>query len=128
MARISKNKLTLELRIESLEFLFKRIEKIKSPKDLVWFLNEFFTVDEKDIVLRRLAVIVLLKQKKKYREIENFLEISKATISKAKQILSGDGYGRNLKKRVYSKSDSQPKRKERRKKFFRPYKGAESII
>lgn len=126
MPKILKNKLPPELKTQSLEILLGRIEKIKSSKDLEKLLNDILTDKEKEAILRRLSAIILRKQGKKYRYIENLLEISKATISRSKQILSGDGYGKNLGKRVYS--SSRLTEKKERKRLFRPYKGAKSII
>jgi uncharacterized protein YerC len=126
MPKISKNKLSAELKNKSLEVLLDRINKIKSLKDVDDFLNHIITDREKEIILRRLSAIILRKRGKKYRDIENLLEISKATISRSKQILSGDGYGRNLGKRIYSQD--RPKGKRERKRLLPPYKGAKSII
>jgi uncharacterized protein YerC len=130
MARISKKKLTPELTGECLRLLCEKIVKIGTPTELERFLDIYFTPIEKNTILRRTAAIILLKNKTKYRDIENLLDISRATISKAKQISSGDGYGKNLKKRRQpSKEYVTPiPIKKKRKKTFRPYKGAESII
>ena len=127
MPKIRKNKIPSELKVQSLNVLLKRINGIDTLLKLDKLLDDFFTEREKEIILRRLAAIVLLGKRTKYRDIENILDISGATISRAKQITSGDGYGRNLKKRTPSKS-YLPEKKEKRKKLFRPYKGAESII
>jgi uncharacterized protein YerC len=127
MPKIKKGKISLELKVQSLDILLKRISEIDTISKLDKLLDDFFTEREKEIILRRLAAIVLLKKKIKYRDIENMLDISRATISRAKQIISGDGYGKNLKKKTPSQS-FLPKKKEKRKKLLPPYKGAESII
>ena len=124
MAKISKKKLTSELKTESSRLLLKKINEIKSVNDVEKFFDMFFTSTEKDTIIKRLAVTILLNRGEKYRKIQNSLEISKATISKIKQILSGHGYGRDLSKRVYSVI----KRKEKHHSLFPPYKGAQSII
>ena len=127
--RISKKKLSKALEDESLRLFTSRIKDIKTDQGVDKFLNTFFTQKEREQILRRSAVLILLKGKTRYIDIENDLEISKATISKIKQIDSGYGYGRNLKKigkRTYSKRRSAVKSKH--EKLFRPYKGAESII
>ena len=129
MSKISKKKLPDELEKESIKLLHERIGLVVTNGDTEKFLNTFFTPLEKDIILRRLAVMILLDKKERYIDIETLLDISKATISKIKHISLGDGYGKNLRKlgkRVYSSHKSAVKGK--RKKLFRPYKGAESII
>lgn len=126
MPIVSKKKLTPELTNGCLKLLCKKISKIGTASDMNNFLDVYFTPVEKNTILRRAAAIILLKNRTKYRDIENLLDTSKATISKTKQILSGDGYGKNLNKRVYSKSKLEEKKE--RKRFLRPYKGAKSII
>ena len=107
--------------------MYDETSQISSPDDADAFLNKFLTGAEKDLVLRRAAVIKLLEDGKKYREIKEILKISKATISNTKDILSGRNYGINPgRKRQYSKSKNFEKKK--RKKLFPNYKGAESII
>jgi uncharacterized protein YerC len=128
MAKVSKKRLPPELVDKCQRLLLEKIKKISTYPELEKFLDTYFTQTERNTILRRVAAVILLNEKEKYRDIENLLDISKATISKAKQISSGDGYGKNLKKRpVQSRKFVTPK-KEKRKKFFRPYKGAESII
>ncbi len=63
MSKISKNKLSDELKKESIELLSKRIKKVETINDLERFLNMFFTTLEKDTILRRLAVMILLDRK-----------------------------------------------------------------
>lgn len=129
MPKVSKKKLAPDLKVKSLNLFFSKIKSVDSTEKAENLLNNLFTAQEKDIVLRRLGVAILLKQGAKYREIENQLDISKATISKIKQISSGDGYGRNLRKRpVPNNLKYFTPEKKKGKKFFRPYKGAESII
>jgi uncharacterized protein YerC len=130
MPRTPRKKMNPGLIKRCLELLFDKIEKIGTLTELEKFLDIHFTPVEKNTLLRRFAAIILLKDKIKYRDIENLLDISKATISKAKQISSGDGYGNNLKKRsALSRKYVTPiKIKEKRKKLLPPYKGAESII
>lgn len=128
MARISKKKLTPELTGECLRLLCEKIVKIGTPAELERFLDTYFTPIEKNTILRRTAAIILLKNKTKYRDIENLLDISRATISKAKQISSGDGYGKNLNKRSRPLKKYSTPEKGKRKKLLRSYKGAESII
>ena len=107
MAKISKKKLSPEFKTKSLGLFFRTVKKIESVSDAEKFLDTFFTLMEKEIVLRRLATVILLDRGERYRKIQNTLEISRNTVSKIKHIISGDGYGRNLGKRV---SKSWPRR------------------
>ena len=129
MARLHIERMSNILEKESLQKLWDEIQKIKSPDGTAKFLDNLLTNEEKKLVLRRLAVVSLLKQGKKYREIVKLLKISKITISKIKDMIAGRGYGRNpQRKRVYGSSYSVLKSKVKEKKHFRKYKGAESII
>ncbi len=129
MGRKHIDKLTGDLERESLRNLWNEIQKIKSPDGAAKFLDDFLTTEEKKLVLRRLTIIHLVKQGKKYKEISKLLKVSKITISRTKDILAGRGYGRNPgRKRRYGSSYSIIKKKRKEKKLFRKYKGAESII
>lgn len=126
--RISKKKFTAELEKESLQELFGAIGNIRTIRDMDLFLNTFFTTDEKQAILRRSAIVRLLQNGKKYKEINDLLDVSKNTISNARDMIEGRGYGRNPnRQRVYS--NLAPKTKERRKPILtRKYKGASSIF
>ncbi len=124
MSKISKSKLSYELKANALSLFLKKISEIKSVNDSEKFLDMFFTIDEKYVILKRLAVMILLNKKEKYGKIQNSLEISRNTISKIAQILSGYGYGKNVIKRKYSVIQ----KKEKSRKLFKAYKGAQSII
>jgi len=126
MKHVPKKELSQNLRKESSNLIIRDINKIKSSTDLLIFLGKFFTDKEKDLIMRRAAVEILLESGATYRKIKNLLEISQGTISRVRDVLDGRGYGRNPdRKRIYS---SFPRRKRKERKLFRPYKGAESII
>ena len=109
-----KDKITPELSAQSLKIIFEEIKKINSPQETEDFLSKFFTDDEKDTLLRRLAAMILLGRGKQYEEIVNTLNISKATISNARDLLSGRNYGRNPhRKRVYSPPAASERKKRR---------------
>lgn len=126
MSKTSKKKLPNELSATSVELLLHNLRRIQTAADTGLFLDAFFTPTEKNTILRRLAVVTLLHNGKTYRTIETALEISRATISKIQHIAQGDGYGKNLGKRTYS--SNTPAEKKKRKRLFRPYKGAQSIV
>ena len=127
MARTANKKFDELIESEIYRELLKELGKIHSRNDLDGFLNKFMTNDEKALLLRRVAVIKLVNQGKKYREIKELLGISGNTISNVRDILGGRGYGRNPnRKRTYSSFKDH--KKKRRKTLFPKYKGAESII
>ena len=102
MAKIVKNKLNKEFKAFLLKKLLEEIGRINSSDKLKKFLNKFLTHGEQMLILRRLAVEELIKNKKKYREIKELLDVSGQTISAVKDILLGYGYDKRDKKRKYS--------------------------
>ncbi len=127
MARRIIKELNDSAQKEVLRVLLDEIIGIKTIADLDKFLDKYITMDQKNLLIRRLAVINLINSGKKYREISELMEISDNTISNIKDIMAGRGYGRNPKrKRIYSEYKNYKKKKT--KKIFPKYKGAESII
>ncbi len=129
MARISNKNIESNklLEKEIREDLLKEFKSVNSNASLDNLLNRLMTADEKNLLFRRMTVIKLINQGKKYREIKEILSISNGTISNVIDILSGRGYGRNPnRKRVYS--IIKDCRKKRRKPLLGKYKGAESIL
>lgn len=107
--------------------LLKEFKDINSCEDLDKFFNKFLTIAEKNLILRRVVVMKLINQGKKYREIRKSLDISNNTISNTRDVLEGRGYGKNPnRKRKYS-TLANPK-KNKSKSFYRRYKGAENIL
>jgi uncharacterized protein YerC len=126
MRHIPNKKISQALARRSLEVATREIRKVNVPEDFLAFLRKYFTDKEMDSIMRRVAVGILLENGESYRKIRDSLEVSQGTISRVRDLLKGRGYGRNPnRKRKYS-----PLRnfKKKEKKFFRPYKGAESII
>jgi uncharacterized protein YerC len=118
MAKTSKKKLSRELKNSALELFAANLKNAGSADSAGKLLDRFFTPTEKEIILRRLTAAIMLGKGQKYRKVQGVLRISRNTISKAKRILSGDGYGRNLRKRIYS---AFPLPATNRKKRFWPY-------
>lgn len=116
MARVLRNKLNKEIEDILWRELFREIKKINSTIDLKKFFNRFFTKDEEILILRRLALMRLISDKKKYREIKNILDVSSNTISAVKDIMMGYGYGKRDKKIKYSPG---PKSQTGNKSFSR---------
>lgn len=125
--KISKKKLEQGLRAESIRLMSEKIKSISSSADANRFLDLFFTEIENDVILRRIAVMILLSKSEKYRDIQEKLEISKFTISNIQDILSGRGYGKNPN-RKRPPSEKVLIKKIKSKKFRLKYKGVESIV
>jgi uncharacterized protein YerC len=122
MAVVLRNKINKNLEKIIWERLLKETRKIRSVADLKQFICNIFTNDEKTLILRRMAIIELIGQKKKYFEIKELLGVSGDTISAAKDIILGYGYNKRDKKIKYS---AWPKSKSDKKYFskFPTYKG-----
>ena len=125
--RNSSKKISAELKASSIVLLFRQIRKIDSPEGVERLLDLVLTDSEKDALLRRIAAVILRSRGKKYRAIEDLIGVSRATISRAKQIASLDGYGRNLGMFIYSQFPGYSEKKKR-KSLLGTYKGAESIL
>ena len=125
--KVSKKKIDKELRAKAVKVLFEKLQDDVSVEDTEKFLNTFFKSEEKNLVLKKAAVMVLLSEGEKYRNIEERLEVSKATISNIRDIFDGRGYGGkdpNRKKSPIGTGRPQPKGW---KKFKMRYKGAPTI-
>lgn len=61
--------------------LLKQISQIQSVKDLNEFLQCFISKHERNIMLKRLTALTMLKEGKSYREIGRLLWISPSTLS-----------------------------------------------
>ena len=99
MIRVARDKLDKQREEILLQALLAEIKKLNSTKGLENFLDQLLTRREKLLLFRRLAVIELIRNGKKYREIKNLLNISGGTISSVKDILSGRGYNKRLPKK-----------------------------
>ena len=127
MGRRILKKLNTSNKNSAREILFKEFSGISSPADLHRVLSKFLSDKEIEIIHRRFALVELINQGKRYRQIKELMEVSGNTISNVKDMLVGRGYGRNPKrKKVYSEVEYF--KKEKPTKLFRKYKGAESII
>lgn len=126
--RIAKPKLSKELADKSLKTLFLAVKKIHTVKDMDAFLNNNFTADEKHALLRRTAALHLLVQGKTYQEIRKLLEVSRNTISNARDMMLGRGYGRNPERHRIYESLYKPKEEKQKPMLKRKYKGASSIF
>ena len=70
--------------------LILKIQQAESEKEINFLLERLFSEDEKSMVLKRLAVIALIRSGKSYREISEILWLSPNTISTIKKNLFGN--------------------------------------
>ncbi len=126
MRHLANKKLDHDLEKASLRVIVREVGRINSVDDLSLFFRKYFTDSEKDMLIRRAAISVLLENGTSYRKIGNLLEVSQGTISRARDLVDGRGYGRNSERKGRYTPSFSKARKE--KKIFKKYKGAESII
>jgi len=82
-----------------------------------------FTKDEKDLTIRRFVIADMLIRGIKYRDIQKVTDISQTTISKVKDILDKNGYGKKP-----GRNRVLPKKPIARGPLLGTYKGASSIL
>lgn len=91
-----------------LNFL-ENAEKAKSNKKLKIFLDSLLSANEKKLIIKRLAVLAMIKSGKSYKEVGEILWVSPSTISALKKsILNQFGYRSN---RYYANKSANKKRK-----------------
>ena len=124
MSRITAKKINKTIEKEICQELIVEFKAVNSEINLNKFFGKFMTASEKEMIFRRLAVMKLIEQGNKYKDIKKILDVSNNTISRAADILAGRGYGRNPnRKRKYSTIKKPTKRFKRRLK----YKGSAGI-
>jgi len=112
--RVAKKKLDPVLREAAVKLIASKAKKIFSSADMEKFLNSFFTKTEIDLILKKAAVMALLSENAKYRDICETLEVSKNTISKIRNSLTGKEYwAAPEKKKAQNVSFSAPKKRKR---------------
>lgn len=123
MYRSSRKILDSSLLDEAVELLFSRIKKIKDSSELQKFLADYFPVSNRDMLLRKFAIAVLLFKKMKYRDIGEKLEVSRTTISKAFDIAEDFGYGQDPERHQQKPRAKVVVSKPKRKRYKLRYKG-----
>ncbi|MCL5017616.1 MAG: trp operon repressor [Patescibacteria group bacterium] len=117
-------KINKALEKEVIAILLKEFKNISSESDLYNFFDRFMTGIEKDKFFKRIAVIALLNKNNKYRDIKKEYCISGNTISRARDVLEGRGYGRNPnRKRKYSNFSGSKKPVKRRRSRYKGTSG-----
>ena len=125
MSKHSRKKIPVHLEKRAFELLYRTVNDVASPREASDLLNLMFTAREKKILIKRCVILILLEEGRSYSRIQDTLDVSRSTISKINCILKGDGYGKGLKKIIYSADRSK---KSPRERLLRPYKGAKSIL
>lgn len=122
--KISKKQIDKELRVKAMKVLFTRLRNVISLEDAERFLNMFFKKQEKSLILKKAAVMVLLSEGEKYRSIEERLEVSRATISNVRDIFNGREYGgKDPRQKKPARGGNYPPPKKFKRYKLR-YKGA----
>jgi len=111
MTNVNKKYLDSSLKNEIWEEFLKKIKTAHSGSDLQTILLEYFTPNEIIVLEKRLGINLLLKQNLKYREIQQLLDVSRATISFVKGGLKKKKQTRTKKSFSRSSSTSFSKRK-----------------
>jgi len=91
--QISKKKLTPKVKKQVFDLLYKVIADIKDPQEVKEFLESFLGDNEKEAISRRLAIAYLLKKKKTYAHIKDYLSVSSTTVASiAREMKNGKGF------------------------------------
>ena len=120
---ICKKKLSRKLESRSLGLLFKQIQLVKNNRDLRALLTMILTGYENDLIIRRFIVADMLRKGVRYRDIQKVTDISQTTISKIRDILNKNGYGKKP-----GRNKALLKKPVIRKPLLGTYKGASSIL
>lgn len=99
MPRISKRKIDSLLEKRMYELFWDYIAELRSPGNVHEFLSDLFTRTERITLAKRLSVAILLAKGYTFDEIDDFLKVSKGTITTiARQVASGaPGYEKAIR-------------------------------
>ncbi|KKT75795.1 MAG: TrpR family protein YerC/YecD [Microgenomates group bacterium GW2011_GWA2_44_7] len=79
--RVSKKKLNPNLEKEITRLFFQTIADLKTPQFIKAFLSDLLSEAETTAVVKRLAIIYWLSNKRSYENIRENLKVSSATIA-----------------------------------------------
>ena len=79
--QISKKKLTPKVKKQVYDLFYKVVADIRNPQEAKEFLESFLGNNEKEAISRRLAIAYLLKNKKTYAHIKDYLSVSSTTVA-----------------------------------------------
>ncbi|OHB22427.1 MAG: hypothetical protein A2939_02600 [Parcubacteria group bacterium RIFCSPLOWO2_01_FULL_48_18] len=71
--------------------LFRSLIRVQNEKEAAEFLNDFFTLTEKRMLAKRLAIAVLLHAGANYKEINALLKVSHTTINRVSNAIALGG-------------------------------------
>lgn len=120
MPILPKKKLNQALRGEATKRLLEEIDSISSFVALERFFRKFFSEQEKDTILRRVAVEIQILNGRKYRDIKEGLEVSGNMISRIKRAIQGRDY--IARRSVFHEVAPSPRETKKRRLFPRYYK------
>lgn len=99
MGRVSKHFMNPEIEKRVYEVFIESIKNIKTPREVIDFLNDLLSPTEKAMIAKRVAVaFLLLEDKYTYEEISRTLKVSRGTIAKIHAVfaLQGKGFRKTL--------------------------------
>jgi uncharacterized protein YerC len=108
MSKSIRSKVNIEIEEKSWSNFLSRLKKTPSSKKTEIIFNALLSPEEKIVLARRLAVVLLLKQGKSYTEISQILGVAPQTISAVKKSISKKFY--NPYKKVPKKISPLPGR------------------
>lgn len=91
MPRVSRRLLERSVTQEINELFCSMVANLKKATEVEQFLNDFLTTEEKLMLSKRLAVVLLIVEGYDYRLICNILKVSPTTVNTAKQALKTKG-------------------------------------
>lgn len=89
--------MNIHLKREIERGFIKTLSDLKSVEQLDIFIHDFFSTSEIDMMTKRLAIAYWLKKGRSYRNIEENLKVSTATIAIVQDAMEKEGFKLALK-------------------------------
>ena len=96
MPRVSKNKISEEVREKILHALFLSFARIHDNRAVAAFLENLLTSTERIMIAKRLVAALLLLRGYEYRAICSLLKMSHVTVNQVKREIEKGGRGYQL--------------------------------
>jgi len=87
MVRVSKSKINKELYSKMFSQFVSSLMCLDSKKKSLDFIDEIFTESEKVMLVKRMAIIIMLKEGLSHYAIWNALNVSPATVTRISKML-----------------------------------------
>ncbi len=100
MAQVSKIPVRKEVYTKAFEVYVNALLSLNNKKDIVVFLDEFFTPTEKVMFVKRFAIPILYEKGYTYREISDILKVSTGTVSRIVIFYNSSKQFKDLVKRL----------------------------